>query len=64
MLFTRDWGMFYVGRKARNIWWKKRRIDGEDPATYQWLTELAQHKASESWCLKRVEILEAGGSVR
>lgn len=56
--------MFYVGRKARNIWWKKRRIDGEDPATYQWLTELAQHKASESWCLKRVEILEAGGSVR
>ena len=64
VLFTRDWGMFYHSRKTRNIWWKKRRMEGEDPATYEWLTELAQHKTSEFGCLKRVEILEEGGSVR
>ena len=56
--------MFYFGRKGRDGWWKERRIKGEDPVTYRWLTELAQHKASKLSCLERVEIVEEGGSVK
>ena len=36
-------------------------MEGEDPATYQWLTELARYKPSNFSCLKRVEVTEEGG---
>lgn len=61
VLFTKGWGMFYVGGRAGMNYRKERRMAAEDPATYQWLTEIARYKTTRFSSLKRVAVVEEGG---